>query len=471
MPPVIAIDASVAAPAAAVPGAAATGNAGVAGVFAAMFALLGGAAAVPVEGATGEGATGNPGEAGVPKKAAGEDPAPAGDSAAASALALLAAIQPATPQAMAPEAAGAAGGAPAIVPVDGLADAPGGAPAIFAAGVDRGPVVPRNEAAAQAAPAPAATPNIVAPLPKQPMRDGVPRGEASDPVPGDVPVQVTGRRLPPGGTGQPAAALPIPNEPAEAAPARSDRSPNPVGAALDAPAADTDEVAAHHRPHPARTAPDDPAAPDEAPGREGSRQAGLPVATGTHTVPAPDRALDDAGTPPTAPGQAVLSLSQAPRPASVPAIMHQPPAAVPVPAAGLAGAIAQHAAGGATRFDIRLDPPELGRVEVRLDIGHDGRVHSHLVVERHETLDLLKADARGLERALEQAGLKSDPGAMSFSLRDDRGGGAQGWQQQQPQPRAPLAMNDGGHSEPARPQQPGFYRDGARASGGIDITV
>jgi flagellar hook-length control protein FliK len=89
-----------------------------------------------------------------------------------------------------------------------------------------------------------------------------------------------------------------------------------------------------------------------------------------------------------------------------------------VPLNGIAVHIAQQAANGARRFDIRLDPPELGRVEVRLDVSKDGKVSTHLVVERSETLDLLQRDARALERALQNAGLDTSDCGMKFSLKE-----------------------------------------------------
>jgi flagellar hook-length control protein FliK len=94
----------------------------------------------------------------------------------------------------------------------------------------------------------------------------------------------------------------------------------------------------------------------------------------------------------------------------------QAPAA-PVPLAGLAVEIATAAHAGKRRFEIRLDPPELGRIDVRLDVDRDGNVTSRMTVERAETLDLLKRDAAQLERALHQAGLKTSDQALEFSLR------------------------------------------------------
>jgi chemotaxis protein MotD len=88
-----------------------------------------------------------------------------------------------------------------------------------------------------------------------------------------------------------------------------------------------------------------------------------------------------------------------------------------VPVAGLAVEIVSRAQEGGKRFDIRLDPPELGRVDVRLNVDDSGKVTSHLVVERSETLDLLRRDQPQLERALQQAGLNTD-GGLQFSLRD-----------------------------------------------------
>jgi len=89
-----------------------------------------------------------------------------------------------------------------------------------------------------------------------------------------------------------------------------------------------------------------------------------------------------------------------------------------VPVAGLAVEIAAQARAGKTRFEIRLDPPELGRIDIRLDMDKDGNVTSRLMVERADTLDLLRRDAHQLERALNQAGLKTSDTALEFSLRD-----------------------------------------------------
>jgi flagellar hook-length control protein FliK len=100
------------------------------------------------------------------------------------------------------------------------------------------------------------------------------------------------------------------------------------------------------------------------------------------------------------------------------ALAHTAPSpAVYVPMTALAVEITSQAQAGNHRFEIRLDPPELGRIDVRLDIDREGRVSSRLVVDRSETLDLLRRDAPQLERALQQAGLKMSDNALEFGLR------------------------------------------------------
>jgi flagellar hook-length control protein FliK len=74
---------------------------------------------------------------------------------------------------------------------------------------------------------------------------------------------------------------------------------------------------------------------------------------------------------------------------------------------------------GNTRFQIRLDPPELGRIDVKLDIDKAGQVNARLTVEKAETLDLMQRDQRALERALQQAGLDGAKTNLEFSLKQN----------------------------------------------------
>jgi flagellar hook-length control protein FliK len=86
---------------------------------------------------------------------------------------------------------------------------------------------------------------------------------------------------------------------------------------------------------------------------------------------------------------------------------------------------------GNSRLTVALHPVELGRVEVKLDIDKDKNVTATIVVDRPGTLDLLRNDAKALERALQDAGLQTDSRSLSFNLRDSNGqnGGAQNGQE------------------------------------------
>lgn len=92
------------------------------------------------------------------------------------------------------------------------------------------------------------------------------------------------------------------------------------------------------------------------------------------------------------------------------------------PAREIAINMAKNLGNGTNRFEIRLDPAELGRIDVRMELGTDGRVQAHLTVDKPETLDMLQRDARSLEKALSDAGLDMENGTLSYSMRDDGDG-------------------------------------------------
>lgn len=203
---------------------------------------------------------------------------------------------------------------------------------------------------------------------------------------------------------------------------------------------------------------------------------GEPLANGHHAnSDAPALASADAGTAapkiiadtgtqttvPTTPAHA------APAAAAPATLVSQPgPQAAAIPLSGVAIEIAGKALAGKNRFDIRLDPPELGRIEVRLDVDRDGNVTSRLTVDRADTLDLLRRDAPGLERALQDAGLKTADNSLQFSLRDQSmnqqqtGGGSD---------TAQIVVND--DTPPAIDAIPQNYGRLAGTGGGLDIRV
>jgi flagellar hook-length control protein FliK len=138
-------------------------------------------------------------------------------------------------------------------------------------------------------------------------------------------------------------------------------------------------------------------------------------------------ASDQAGSAQQAPDGSTggLSAPASQNPAAVTGASTTSATPTAIPIAGLAVEIAAHAHAGKNRFEIRLDPPELGRIDVRLDVDREGKVTSHVVVDRVETLDMLRRDAPELERSLQQAGLKTADNALQFSLRDHGGFGGQ----------------------------------------------
>ena len=81
-----------------------------------------------------------------------------------------------------------------------------------------------------------------------------------------------------------------------------------------------------------------------------------------------------------------------------------------------AAPMAQRVQGGGTRFEIRLDPAELGRVQVRLEVSPDNRVEAVLSSQRPEVLADLQRGADALRRALSDMGFEVGSDGLSFSL-------------------------------------------------------
>jgi flagellar hook-length control protein FliK len=89
----------------------------------------------------------------------------------------------------------------------------------------------------------------------------------------------------------------------------------------------------------------------------------------------------------------------------------------------LAVAIAAKTQSGARQFDIRLDPPELGHIEVRLSIDANGKTEAHMTADQPATLSLLQKDSSSLTQALRDAGLDVSQSGLNFSLRSQNGQG------------------------------------------------
>ncbi len=141
-----------------------------------------------------------------------------------------------------------------------------------------------------------------------------------------------------------------------------------------------------------------------------------------------------------------------------------------IPLGGLAVEISANAKAGNSRFEIRLDPPDLGRIDVRLDVDRNGQVTSRLFVEKSETLDLLRRDAPQLQQALQDAGLKTSDSGLQFSLRDQnpqQGQSNSNGSGQNPQ-RLVVVDDDAAAAASAAGRS---YGRSLNASSGVDITV
>lgn len=108
------------------------------------------------------------------------------------------------------------------------------------------------------------------------------------------------------------------------------------------------------------------------------------------------------------------SAPQVERPLSVQSSVMQHAA----PAEQIAPALARVAQGpaGTSRLTVRLDPAELGHVEIRIDRATDHTANIRITVARPETLQLLLHDQPRLERALDMAGLPQVGRDISFHL-------------------------------------------------------
>lgn len=97
-------------------------------------------------------------------------------------------------------------------------------------------------------------------------------------------------------------------------------------------------------------------------------------------------------------------------------------ASTPHPATQIVAAtLTKAASDGETKsMTLKLDPPELGRLEIRMDFAKEKGMKAHIVVEKHETYMMMQRDAHVLERALQDAGIGAE-GGLSFELAQDGG--------------------------------------------------
>jgi flagellar hook-length control protein FliK len=87
----------------------------------------------------------------------------------------------------------------------------------------------------------------------------------------------------------------------------------------------------------------------------------------------------------------------------------------------LAATMMRRLESGSKQFSMRLDPPELGQVEVKLTVDADKKVRAVVSADRPEALADLVRSARELTRALHDAGLDLEDNGLTFTLNDPAG--------------------------------------------------
>lgn len=93
------------------------------------------------------------------------------------------------------------------------------------------------------------------------------------------------------------------------------------------------------------------------------------------------------------------------------------------PAQAAVHAVALHLQNLAQNRDTRsltlqLNPPELGRMQIKMTYGKDKTVKADILIEKSDTYSLMKNDADALKNALSSAGLQADAGSLNFALAD-----------------------------------------------------
>jgi len=76
---------------------------------------------------------------------------------------------------------------------------------------------------------------------------------------------------------------------------------------------------------------------------------------------------------------------------------------------------------GNDRINIQLRPQELGRIDVAMEMGKDGRMTAIITAEKPETLDMLRSDSKSLLQSLNDAGLQTNSDSLSFNLKSNGG--------------------------------------------------
>jgi len=169
-------------------------------------------------------------------------------------------------------------------------------------------------------------------------------------------------------------------------------------------------------------------------------------------------------------GPSQISQTEKANPLTAARQPERPPVPVEQVAVNIKNAIGE----GVDKINIKLHPAQLGRVEVRMEIAKDGQLSAVILAEKPETLDMLRGDVRGLERALQEAGLKTDSGSLNFGLKSQNPNTAETGRDGEDTHSG--HQNDHGHAPDGNQgngeyNHPGVYGQNQSRNGGIDIRV
>jgi flagellar hook-length control protein FliK len=215
-----------------------------------------------------------------------------------------------------------------------------------------------------------------------------------------------------------------------AAPALPPAAPTLAVASLEPPASAPPPGAASLQPPPNAAQPPAPMLAG-APTAPAATASVLPTPTGT-TAGAAVRAPDAPSAPRPDAGRNGV-------PASAKAAARAPSIAPPRSLEAFAEILARRLHDGSSVFDLRLDPPALGRVEARLVLDPDGAARLALKFDNEAARDFFARDEAALRAALADTGFNLGDGALSFSLADDRSGKPGLTAHAAPEPLAPQA--------------------------------
>ncbi len=86
----------------------------------------------------------------------------------------------------------------------------------------------------------------------------------------------------------------------------------------------------------------------------------------------------------------------------------------------VANVIAKNAKeGGAQTISLRLDPPDLGKLQIKMKYEKGDPLKVHVVLEKADTAAMFQRDSHALQSALNDAGIQTDGSSLSFELSQD----------------------------------------------------